>query len=413
MTKPDGASASILLVRVEGLGLGALFARPIDPATLADIPGFTPVYLGHHYRSALSPDLRTLAAFVWPPSGGGSGVGGILHLVDPIGWTDRATDVRIDQNLDGLEWSSDGKQLYWLRAVDNQIDAIFAADLATLTVRELARLPVGFQPFDTRVVGSRIVVLGATNDRASGLATDDATVLFVDSASGRLTSQLRLAGMRLGQFAVSEAGLYPYRMIAPGTAWELARGRLVLVDAERDVVRIVDLLHETETGELAIHPRASSKGPPGGAKMVSTTRKVAAISADGRFLYVSGLREDVLTNDPARVTLVPIAVQRVDLSSMTETARVAGGARLLLLSSDGSRLLWSGDDSALLDATDLHELARIPGPLGTSVTERQGVAYQACWTCPGSATVRALDFRTGRILATRGVHQVADVIVIR
>ncbi|MDQ6855374.1 MAG: lactonase family protein [Actinomycetota bacterium] len=411
MAKPSGASASLLLVRVEGLGLGALFARPIDPATLADIPGFTPLYLGHHYRSALSPDGRTLAAFVWPPSGGGSGTGGVLHLVDPLAWTDRVTDVQINQNLDWFGWSADGKQLYWLRSVDTDLQAIFAADIATLTVRELARLPAGFQPYETRVAGSRIAVLAAPND--GSLAKDDAAVVFIDSASGRISSQLHLSGMRLGQFAVSESGLYPYRMIVPGAAWDLARSRLVLVDAERDVVRIVDLLHETETGELAIHTRSSSKGPPGGAKLVSTTRKVATISPDGRWLYVSGLREDVLASDPGQVTLVPIAVQRVDLSTMGETARVAGGARLLLLSSDGSRLLSSGEESALLDATDLHELARVTGPPETGVTERQGVAYLTRWSYPGSATLRALDFRTGMILAARDVNQVADLIALR
>lgn len=410
MAKPTGANASLLLVRVEGLGLGALFARPIDPATLADIPGFSPLYLGHHYRSALSPDGRTLAAVVWPPSGGGSGGGGVLHLVDPLAWTDRTTEVQINQNLDWFGWSVDSTQLYWLCAVDNQIDALFAADLATLTVHEIARLPRGFQPYDTRLVGTRIAVLGAINDR--GLANADAAVMFLDTTSGRGTSQVQLAGMRLGQFAVSESGLYPYRMIAPGAAWDLARGRLVLVDAERDVVRIVDLVRETESGALAIRTRSSAKGPPGGAKMVSTTRKVATISADGRWLYVSGLREDVLASDPGQVTLVPIAVQRVDLSTMIETARVVGGARLLLLSSDGSRLLSSGEDSILLDASDLHELAHLAEPRETGVIERQGVAYLTRWSYPGSATVRALDFGTGRILATRNVDQVADLITL-
>src|SRR6266542_518093 len=412
MAKPDGAIASLLLVRVEEPGLGVLRARPIDPGTLADIPGFTPLDLGHHYRAALSPDGRTLATFVWPAAGGGSGAGGVLHLVDPLGWTDRGTAVRVDENLQWLEWSADGRQLYWLQAVGTELNAIFVTDVATLTVRELARLPAGFQPYQTRISGSRVAVLGSINARY--LAQDDAAVVFVDTASGRISSQLQLAGMRLGQFGVSEAGLNPYRMILPATVWDLARGQLVLVDAEREVVRIVDLLHETETGERVIRTRTASKGPPGGAKMVSTTRKVATLSADGRWLYVSGFREDVPENDPEHLTLVPVAVQRVDLSTMRETARVAGGARLLLLSSDGGRLLSSGEDSALLDAADLHELARVSGPGETGAIERQGVAYLTRWSYPGSATLRAVDFRTGRIVATRDVdRQVADLITLR
>lgn len=412
MAKPAGSVASLLLVRVEEPGLGVLRARPIDPGTLADIPGFTPLELGHHYRSALAPDKRTLAVFVWPPSGGGSGAGGVLHLVDPLAWTDRTTDVRVDENFDWLEWSADGKSLYWIRAVGTEVNAVFAADIATLTVREIARLPAGFQPFDTRLVGSRIAVLGATNDQY--LAQDDAGLVFVDTASGRVSSQLRLPGMRLGQFAVNEAGLNPYRMILPGKAWDLERGRLVLVDAERDVVHVIDLLRETESGPLAIRPRSASKGPPGGAKMVSTTRKVAALSADGRWLYVSGLREDVPANDPEHVTPVPIAVQRVDLSSMSETARVAGGAPLLQLSRDGTRLLYAGDDMVVLDVMDLHEINRTATQRGTAITERDGVAYLTYAAYPSGSTLRAVDFLTGRVLASRVVdRQVADLIALR
>lgn len=412
MAKPAGSVASLLLVRIEEPGVGVLRARPIDPGTLADIPGFTPLELGHHYRSALSPDRRTLAVFVWPPSGGGSGAGGVLHLVDPLAWTDRTTDVRVDENFDWLEWSANGKSLYWIRAVQTELHAVFATDLATLTIREIARLPAGFQPFDTRLVGSRIAVVGATNDR--NLAQGDAGVVFVDTSSGRVSPQLRLSGMRLGQFAVNEPGLYPYRMIVPGKAWDLERGRLVLVDAERDVVHVIDLLHETESGPLAIRPRSTSKGPPGGAKMVSTTRKVAALSGDGRWLYVSGSREDVSTNDPEHVVVVPIAVQRVDLSSMSETARVAGGAPLLRLSSNGTRLLYAGDDTVVLDATDLHEIIRVATQRETGAMERDGIAYITYSAYPSGSSLRAVAFLTGNVLASRTLDRhVADLIDIR
>lgn len=82
--------------------------------------------------------------------------------------------------------------------------------------------------------------------------------MFVDTASGRITSRLRIAGLRLGQFAVDEPGLNPYRMILPGAVWDLVRGRLV-VDAERDVLPIVDLVHATESGPLAIAPRRRAR----------------------------------------------------------------------------------------------------------------------------------------------------------
>lgn len=82
--------------------LGVLRARPVDPTTLEDIPGFTPLELGHHYRALLSPDGRTLATIVWP---GSTSTGGVLHFVDPLEWTVRTTGVQINGATTWLEWS--------------------------------------------------------------------------------------------------------------------------------------------------------------------------------------------------------------------------------------------------------------------------------------------------------------------
>src|SRR3990170_2512481 len=87
MVRPAGTAASLLAVRVEDPDpgasltqqqLGILRARPVDPTTLEDIPGFTPLELGHHYRALLSPDGRTLATIVWPS--GSTHTGGVLHF---------------------------------------------------------------------------------------------------------------------------------------------------------------------------------------------------------------------------------------------------------------------------------------------------------------------------------------------
>src|SRR5438094_5350854 len=103
MARPAGATAELLLARVEDPGpdgsldqqkLGVLRARPIDPRSLQDIPGFTPLELGHHYKAALAPEGRTLAMIVWPS--GSSNAGGVLHLVDPVAWTDRVIDEPVD-----------------------------------------------------------------------------------------------------------------------------------------------------------------------------------------------------------------------------------------------------------------------------------------------------------------------------
>src|SRR5439155_11140467 len=139
MARPAGASPELLLARVEDPGpdgsldqqkLGVLRARPIDPRTLQDIPGFTPLELGHHYKAALAPDGRTLATIVWPS--GSSNAGGVLPLVDPVAWTDRVIDAPVDEAA-WLEWSADGTRVLWMRRdgadLDFPIYAAFAADI--------------------------------------------------------------------------------------------------------------------------------------------------------------------------------------------------------------------------------------------------------------------------------------------
>jgi hypothetical protein len=420
MVRPADGVASLLLVRVEDPGpngsliqheLGVLRARPIDPTTLQDIPGFTPLELGHHYRALLSPDRRSLATIVWPS--GQSNAGGVLHFVDPVAWTDRTTGVQIDESTMWLEWSKDGTHLFWMRYLGDPTHtqyALFSTDTTARSAREVMRLPAGFQPYEARLLGPRLAVVGATDQH--GLTTGDASVVFVDVSTGLVSSVLPLAGLRLGQFNVSEPDLYPFRMISPALAWDLPRGRLIVVDAERDVMRVVDLSSATEIGPLAIRTAQAAKGP-GTAKMASTTRKVAALSADGRWLYVSGMREDVSGQGPdAHLTL--IALQRIDMTDRSETAR-GGGGKGLLLSPDGSRVVLFGETVTVVDGSGLRRISQIEAAATAVVAgERANVAYLAQITYPGASTIRVVDLASGRIDATREMaRHVADLISLR
>ena len=421
MARPADQTASLLLVRVEDPGstasldqqkLGVLRARPIDPRTLADLPGFTPLELSHHYSAVLSPDARVLATIAWPS--GSTSYGGRLHLVDTIAWSDREIDVQIDQNVQSMQWSADGTRLVWIGIVGSNPTlsyqfAVYAMDLASPSAREVARLPSGYLPQDARLLGSRLAIVGAVTEK--GLATDSAAIAFVD-IPGSVSPLLRLDGLRLGQAGVNETGLYPYRMIVPGLGWDLPRGRLVVVDAEREIVRVVDLVRGTESGPLAIRTRGSVKAPAGGAKMISTTRKIAAVSADGRTLYVSGLREDV----PAQgenPQLTTIALQRIDLGDMSETARSQGG-KGLWMASDGTRLIVADDSVRLLDARDLREIARMELRDAIVAGERAGLAYVARASFDAGSSLHVVELATGRVVAMRDVaRHIADVITLR
>src|SRR5258708_19868108 len=52
---------------------GPIRLRPVDPATLADVPDLAPIEVGHHYNQAVSPDGRTLAVISWPSGSNNAG----------------------------------------------------------------------------------------------------------------------------------------------------------------------------------------------------------------------------------------------------------------------------------------------------------------------------------------------------
>jgi len=60
MTEAGGGTPpAVLLVDLQE-GKQGLRARPVDPLTLADLPGYPPLDFQHHYVHAFSPDGRTL-----------------------------------------------------------------------------------------------------------------------------------------------------------------------------------------------------------------------------------------------------------------------------------------------------------------------------------------------------------------
>src|SRR6185437_9793721 len=64
-TSSPAAPARLFLVNPTVSRTSPLKMRPVDPTTLADLPGYPSLNFGHNFVSTLSPDGRTLAAFVW------------------------------------------------------------------------------------------------------------------------------------------------------------------------------------------------------------------------------------------------------------------------------------------------------------------------------------------------------------
>ncbi|MGI8854978.1 MAG: hypothetical protein ACR2JW_04445 [Thermomicrobiales bacterium] len=209
--------------------------RPLDPATLVDVPGIAPLDFAHHYVQTVSPDGRTMAAILWPS--GSSNRGGVLHLIDLTSWVDTATAVSFDDYVAGLVFSPDGQALYWAGSTRHdaahgigQEYALYRYGLAHSDLHEVTRFPSSFTPGFLATAarflhsGARLAIYGIPTD-TDNLAEDVPHLLIVDLAGERLAADLRLNGVKAGQFR--ESGPL-YAMFSPGLAWDLARERLYI-----------------------------------------------------------------------------------------------------------------------------------------------------------------------------------------
>src|SRR5207247_2367703 len=208
-----------ILIDDDGTGMH-LRARPVDPVTLADVPGYAPISFEHHYQAAVHPSGGTIAAVMWP--GGNGNYGATVHLIDTARWIDRTLDTKIDAYTTALRFDETGAAVYWAQPVR----------------------------------------AGQYQDPAAPTADE------------------------------------PWRQIAPGLAWDGPRSRLFVADAESERIFRVDLDAGTIAGPFEPKPRRSLAdvlwallgGTTAQAKMQSSDRQQATVSADGTRLYISGMR---------------------------------------------------------------------------------------------------------------------------
>lgn len=340
---------------------GRLRGGQVDPATLADLPGYSALDFGHHYTYALSPDGRTMAMIAWPA--GSHSQGGALQLVDLPSWEAMDTGVTINGHVSSLRFGLDGGALYWVeperRATAdpvphtyrlNRHDLEGAGGAEGITV---ATLPPSFMPQEMRLLpaGGRLAIYGVPTG-ADYLAEGPPRVLLVDLPSGEVAVDVALAGVTAGQFRVETGEGNPYSMVQPALAWDTARNLLYVVHGDEDRVTVVDLAEGVVRRQVKIRRRASLLARIVGwgartaeAKVVPSADKRAALSADGRWLYVTGLRREMRPDWNEQgwpYDETPLGLQVIDAKTLAEVARLDLPATDLALSPNGRRLLTIG-----------------------------------------------------------------------
>ncbi|GAB4577419.1 MAG: hypothetical protein Fur0022_01500 [Anaerolineales bacterium] len=291
---------TLLAVTEPENGIG-LQARPVSPATLAHLPEHAPINFGHHYTYATSPDRRTLAVITWPS--GSNNAGGALHLIDLNTWTETVADLRIDDNVSELSFGADGRTLYWTLPAAHGMPRdyqLYQYDLDSRQLSVIAQLPPSFIPWSQRLSSGNLAIFGIPTD-ANNLTEDVPRLLIIDPAGNRIVADLRMDGVKAGQFREQVINVTPlaqeeswqYVMYRPGLAWDLDRQVLYVVHADEDKVTVVDLAKGAVSKQTTIRPQPSflewisnSLAPAAEAKGGPELSTRVILSRDGERLYV-------------------------------------------------------------------------------------------------------------------------------
>ena len=455
--RPAGRPA-VLLVEDDGSGM-RLWARPVDPTTLVDVPGYAPISFGHHYVARASPDGRTVAVIQWPS--GSSNSGGTLHLIDTGSWLDRLIDVKVSSGtLDiigtytgAIYFDDAGQSVYWTQptAAETPTSGVVSQklvrfDLATAQAAELARFADGYYVRDLRVVGSRVAawLVPATGVLIDGRPREVPQVVVVDAVTGSIAATIRLPDLRAGYVPDPTAPFDPSRNVEPGLAWDTPRARLYVADAESDRIYSLDLRSgavrsaEPKPRRSLLNVLWSLFGQPAEAKLMNSTRQYAALSPDGSRLYVTGQRSDFVKGQDGKLheVVTPIQLRVIDTADMAEIGRLDAASTALWVSPDGSRILYGtervdskAEDWAVrsdfklqvLDAASQHDIASLSlsGPawlLAFDATTR--IAYVEAQPygdiTSGHAMIMAVALGAGDVTVRRTLgRHFADIIVLR
>ena len=302
---PNTSDAITLLAVTEqenGIGLQA---RPVSPATLANLPEHAPINFGHHYTYATSPDRKMLAVITWPS--GSNNAGGTLHFIDLNTWTETLTDLRIDDYVSELTFGADGRTLYWtLPAARDPAHGmprdyqLYQYDLDSRQLFPIAQLPPSFIPWAQRLSSGNLAIFGIPTD-PDNLTEDVPRLLIIDPAGNRIVADVRIDGVKAGQFREPALNVTPsaqgeswqYVMYRPGLAWDLDRQALYVVHADEDKVTVVDLVKGAVIEQTITRPQPSflewiseSWAPAAKAKGGPELSTRVILSRDGERLYI-------------------------------------------------------------------------------------------------------------------------------
>lgn len=409
------------------LGLGPLFLRPVDPASLMDLPGATRFGVGAALWSAVSPSGQWLAAAGFSTTEGDDPT---LRLVDVATWTSSEL-LAVPQLGRVVSLAvSDSGTITWLRS-----------EVTGWRVYQLPRgktqpvLVAEMQPTLLPIVDPDEI--GALTDEYLAVPAHEFDgdhygggifIVIVDLTTGALTT-VPLEGVWSGHVSEEQGdGADIGRSLEPGFGFDRGRDLLYVVSASADELFVVDLKASEIVEQRDFQEPSSLLSrvfewwvPKAEAKFGEAARRNLAVSPEGSHLYVATARAESKTIDGKfRWQDVPLGIEVIDTETLSVIAQSELPVSDVAISPDGSVLMAVGvheklDDDGysvqgsgvyLLDARNLSVVSHLDDGVGYDIggfSPDSGYAYM--WSFSSDVLNHvAIDVSNGTFLASRNVQ---------
>jgi hypothetical protein len=381
---------------------------PVDPLTLEPLEGFEPIPMGDWFWGTTSENGSWLALSV----GHDNRDLVELRLIDIDNWEVATTwfpsiDTPLHVTDDGTIYLINGSppSFHLSRMVPGEIRPLVIADL-----------PPQLYWYQLHIHDELALIFGLDSPNSDNRG--EAVVVTVDLTTGVVT-EILLPGVEVGIIAELDIGeMEPARFLAdPAVVWDDDRSRVLIVNANQDVVTEVN----PATGVITEHKFGNEPEDsiPTADDAFSIGRRMAVLGRDGRSLYVATAVQTFEVIDEGWTdTFVSTGIKSIDTDTWQIVDRLDAPISEVYLSSAGDRLLATGQSYNYGPSTDESGSSGlyVIDPLGLEVVAHHGldpdlyfggvsfsndlrIGYVTSWD--QEINIHVVDLESGNIIHTR------------
>ena len=229
------------------------------------------------------------------------------------------------------------------------------------------------------------MLFGADSGELKNWMNQQSHVALLDAASLEIIWQQSIDGLLNGQYNEDSTNTDPHEAIwwQPAAVFAPDKATLYIVHADQEQLTTVDFGAELMTTS-AITPKLTwveqllmLTANTAHAKMLNGITKEAALSADGRRLYVTGVHYSF---ENEQFSETPLGIQVIDLETGKEITRIDRNVRSVSVEANGNRLFLHGWEQQadrpymrewtdVVDATTYQPITTLEGK-AVAVTQR-------------------------------------------